>query len=447
MATSTTLCDSPVSIEVRVKGTETVRPAGPTPRRTVWCANPDLLVPLTHTPTVYFYRPDGSPGFMDAAVLKSALAEVLMHFYPAAGRKRLDGDGRPEIDCNGEGVVFVEAEASVGLEGFGDFGPENGPNFMQLVPRPAAFGSERDISACPFLLLQLTRFRCGGASLGVAFDHLVADGFAALHLINSWADAARRGGGGVPATPPVIDRTVFAARQPPVPSFPHPEYTAPPCLSTPLEKEQPLVRTRFRLAPDEINRLKARGGVGGRCGSYEAIVAHVWRSVCIARELPAEQRTRLYMPLSVLRRVDPPLPPNYLGNALFSTVSEALAGAVTGDTVEQVVGRVRAALAKVDDAYVRSAVDYIEAQPVPERRRRGGSTYSSPNLNVNSWVQLPIYGADFGWGRPVFMGPARVLCEGMVYILPCPDPHDGLWVLLALQKDAMKRFRKVFYDF
>uniref|UniRef100_A0A1D1Y5B9 Hydroxycinnamoyl-Coenzyme A shikimate/quinate hydroxycinnamoyltransferase n=1 Tax=Anthurium amnicola TaxID=1678845 RepID=A0A1D1Y5B9_9ARAE len=299
------------------------------------------------------------------------------------------------------------------------------------------------------VLLQLTRFRCGGASLGVAFDHLVGDGFAALHLINSWADAAHRGGGGggVAATPPIIDRTVFAARDAPAPSFPHPEYTAPPSLPTPPEKGQPLVPTRFRLAPDEIDRLKARGGAGGRCSSYEAIVAHVWRSVCVARELPAEQRTRLYMPLSVLRRVDPPLPPNYLGNAVFSTVSEAPAGEVTGYTVEQVVGRVRAALEKVNDAYVRSAVDYIEAQPEPERLRRGGSTYSSPNLNVNSWVQLPIYGADFGWGRPVFMGPARVFCEGMVYILPCPDSHDGLWVLLGLQKDTMKRFRKVFYAF
>lgn len=145
-------------MEVVVKDTAAVLPARPMPRRILWCSNMDLVLPRVHTPTIYFYRqPRGlaPPGcLLDAAVLKAALAEVLVPFYPAAGRVRLDCTGRREIDCNGEGVVFVEAECNVGLDEFGDFGPEKGSKYMQLVPQPAALAGEGDISACPLLLLQ-----------------------------------------------------------------------------------------------------------------------------------------------------------------------------------------------------------------------------------------------------------------------------------------------------
>ncbi|MQM07120.1 hypothetical protein Taro_039954 [Colocasia esculenta] len=439
-------------MEVTVKDTATVLPARPTPRRTLWCSDLDLLVARFHTSTVYFYRSSDSSQslgcLLDAAVLKEALAEVLVDFYPAAGRKRLDGKDRWEIDCNGEGAVFLEAECNVGLDEFVGFGPGNEPKYMQLVPQPAAAaGSEHDVSACPLLLLQVTQFLCGGASLGVSCDHFLGDGFAALHLINSWADAAR---GVIPATPPLIDRTVLAPRDPPAPSFSHSEYQPPPSIAKQLtpDLEQPFVAASFRLNPADIVRLKSKvAAAGGKCSTYEAIVAHTWRCACIARALPADQKTRLYMPVSLLRRLDPPLPTSYLGNAVITAVCDATAGEVTRLPVDQVAGKVRATLSKIDDAYLRSMLDYLRLQSNLSEATQGTRFFGCPNLHVNSWVQLPIYGADFGWGKPVFMGSARERREGMVQILPQPSAEDGLTVAIGLHPAAMEEFKRDFYDF
>ena len=43
----------------------------------------------------------------------------------------------------------------------------------------------------PPLLVQLTRFACGGISLGVALSQAIADGMASLHFMSEWAGLAR----------------------------------------------------------------------------------------------------------------------------------------------------------------------------------------------------------------------------------------------------------------
>jgi benzyl alcohol O-benzoyltransferase len=53
-----------------------------------------------------------------AQIIKSALEKALVYYYPFAGRIR-EGPGRKlVVDCNGEGIVFVEADAGVRLEDF-----------------------------------------------------------------------------------------------------------------------------------------------------------------------------------------------------------------------------------------------------------------------------------------------------------------------------------------
>lgn len=128
-----------------------VRPAQETPKRNLWNSNVDLVVPSMHTPSVYFYRPNGSSSFFDAKVMKEALSRVLVPFYPMAGRLRRDEDGRIEINCNGEGVLFVEAETGSVVEDFGDFAPSL--ELRQLIP---AVDYSSGISSYPLLVLQVS---------------------------------------------------------------------------------------------------------------------------------------------------------------------------------------------------------------------------------------------------------------------------------------------------
>jgi shikimate O-hydroxycinnamoyltransferase len=55
-------------------------------------------------------------------------------------------------------------------------------------------------------------------------------------------------------------------------------------------------------------------------------------------------------------------------------------------------------------------------QPDLSKMLPGDHIFKCPNLGFSSWTRLPIHGADFGWGRPVFMG--AITCEGLGFVLP-----------------------------
>ena len=119
-------------MKITVQESTLVPPAEEAPQRRLWNASADLIHPNLHTTSVYFYRPDGSDNFFDTKVLKDALSRALVPFYPIAGRLKRDDGGRIEIDCNGEGVLFVEAESDGVVDDFGDFAPTL--ELRQLIP-------------------------------------------------------------------------------------------------------------------------------------------------------------------------------------------------------------------------------------------------------------------------------------------------------------------------
>lgn len=127
-----------------------VQPATETPQVKLWNSNVDLVVPNFHTPSVYFYRPTGSANFFDGKVLKEALSRALVPFYPMGGRLCRDEDGRIEIDCKGQGVLFVEAESDGMVDDFGDFAPTL--ELRRLIP---AVDYSKGIESYALLVLQV----------------------------------------------------------------------------------------------------------------------------------------------------------------------------------------------------------------------------------------------------------------------------------------------------
>ncbi|MFS7940422.1 putative quinate O-hydroxycinnamoyltransferase [Helianthus anomalus] len=292
-----------------------VRPAEETPRIKLWNSNVDLVVPNFHTPSVYFYRPNEGSNFFDPKVMIKALSKALVPFYPMGGRLTRDADGRIEIDCQGQGVLFVEAESDGVIDDFGDFAPTL--ELRKLIP---VVGYTLGIGSYPLLVLQVTYFKCGGVSLGVGMQHHAADGASGLHFINAWSDMAR----GLDITlPPFIDRTLLKARDPPQPVFEHVEYQLAPLMkSLPEVESDETVVSIFKLTRDQLNTLKAKSKEVGNAinySSYEMLSGHVWRSVCKARGLIDDQDTKLYIATDGRARLQPALPSGYFGNVIFTT--------------------------------------------------------------------------------------------------------------------------------
>ena len=85
-------------------------------------------------------------------IIREALAQALVFYYPYAGRLR-KGPGRKLIlECTGEGVIFIEADADVTLEQFGDIIHPPIPCMDQLLYDVPGSG---EILDCPLLLIQV----------------------------------------------------------------------------------------------------------------------------------------------------------------------------------------------------------------------------------------------------------------------------------------------------
>ena len=124
-----------------------VIPAEEKPRTNIWNSNLDLIVPNIHTPSVYFYQSNGADNFFDAKLLKDALSRALVSFYPLGGRLKEDESGRIEIDCQGQGALFVEAESDGVVD---DFAPT-----MELRILIPAVNYTLEIESIPLLVLQV----------------------------------------------------------------------------------------------------------------------------------------------------------------------------------------------------------------------------------------------------------------------------------------------------
>ncbi|KAG9147702.1 hypothetical protein Leryth_014865 [Lithospermum erythrorhizon] len=139
------------------KNIELVRPAKPTPHECKLLSDIDDQESLwIHLPTIQFYRRrDPSLERKDPVkVIRDSLAQVLVFYYPLAGRLRELPGRKLMVECTGEGVLFIEADAYVKLEEVGEDGihPPYIPCLDQLIyDVPGSSG----IVNSPLMLIQV----------------------------------------------------------------------------------------------------------------------------------------------------------------------------------------------------------------------------------------------------------------------------------------------------
>ncbi|XP_057421753.1 spermidine hydroxycinnamoyl transferase [Lotus japonicus] len=448
-------------MSVTFKGCYTVKPMEPT-----WCGRLalsewDQTGIITHVPTMYFYRPSGDSSTI-AATLRDSLSRILVPFYPLAGRLQWtdENNGRLELECNAMGVKFIEAESSLTLDDLGDFSPCS--EYQHLTP---SVDYTLPIHEWPLFLVQLTRFACGGVCISLQFSHAVGDGPSALHFISEWARLTR----GEPLqTMPFLDRKVLHAGEPPLMKANQGDrgFKLPSLL---LDKKEEKHRTEkkkknslatLKVSKSQVEKLRKEanasldGSNNGRGYTrYETITGHMWRSACKARRHIHDQPTLLGVSVDARRRMQPPLPKGYFGNASFDVVATGVAGDLVSKPLGYASGRIREAIEKVNDEYVRSEIEFLKGQRDLKKfqdlhaiRSEDGDFFGDPNLCVVSWLALPIYGVDFGWGKEVFMGPGTHDSDGDSLLLPGPDGDGSLLIPICLQEIHMEAFKKHFYE-
>ncbi|KAL6660744.1 hypothetical protein ACP70R_001779 [Stipagrostis hirtigluma subsp. patula] len=427
------------SSDVQVVETCLVNPSEETPREQLWLSNLDLLqVNKGHTPIVYLYRSDGGGGdFFDVARLKRSLAAALVDFYPLAGRLSVGGDGRRfAIDCNAEGALLTVAHSEVTVDEISDLRPS--PELKRLfVPR---------VEPSSILLgIQVTFLKCGGVALGTAMHHAAGDAISAFHFFQTWSDLCRELSSGAVHVQqqaavelPCHDRTLLSARSPPAVS---PDAFAVFCPELTLTQPPgPVASEVFAVSKDHLAALKrACGGASTFC----AVSAHVWRCLCVARALPADATIRLTLPASVRRSIAPPLPERYFGNTIIWLGAAAAVGEVTSEALAATAGRIRGAVRRMDDEVVRSAIDYFEIADMDRCQPAPGGSLPETELRVISWLGMPVYDADYGWGKPHLMLRAESERSGLVYLMN--DGGGGVRVVACAEAACLEEFQRLLY--
>ncbi|KAL8150109.1 hypothetical protein V2J09_019917 [Rumex salicifolius] len=442
--------------DVKVKGTFTVKAAGEAWTGTMKLGEWDQMVTMVYVPTIYFYRAPGGEwaGSKVVETLKDSLAQALFHFYPFAGRLHRGPSGSVELHCENQGAEVIEAESSSELADFGDFSCF--PKFHRLIPCLDAMRTP--LHQLPLVSVQLTRFRCGSLSIGLVTNHGIADGMAAYHFITEWTRLAR---GENLLTPPVHDRTLLRAGEPPRgPGFtdvdPPPAPEGPPPMMMPPMKETSM--TMLPLSKAQMDKLKslASASAGDQptearpFSRYEVLTAHIWRCSCQVKGSSDEEEAKvLGITLDARSRVSPALPRNYFGNAVLMVGAGSKAGELVKRPLGFACGRIRETIGRVRDEYVQADIDDLKmVGPMgPWRGIRNPIDLSlgTPDLGVISWLTLPLEAIDFGWGNYVHMSPGPSVMEGVTNILPGKEPAGAL-VVICLRVENVDKFKSYFYQ-
>ncbi|KAL5973692.1 hypothetical protein ACLOJK_030348 [Asimina triloba] len=406
---------------VQVISTENIKPSSPTPPhlRTFNLSLLDQAVQHCYAPIIFYYSAGGTESMLRR--LKTSLAQTLTRFYPLSGRIKENG---LQVDCNDAGVEFTEARVRARL-----------PDFLRrpcvdVVNQlsPSSLWRTRTGRSDVLLAIQVSRFECGGISIALCTSHKIADGASYATFFMAWAAATSRRVGGAQAVSPSFQASTL---------FPNPK--GPPAEVKAVFTKDNIVCRRLVFEKPNLAALRS----ASRATRVEAVSALIWRTVMRmsnARESVATEW------VSLRSRMSPPVPTHCFGNMAVPVTAVADIGECEGGDIDlqrYLEGKLREAMRIVDGNFIE------ELRRGPQKIK---SVYEACKLDkyvdgaknachFTSWVGFPLYEADFGEGKPVWISIMCVPLKNSVMLLPTRS-GDGIEAWVNMEDKDMEKFEQ-----
>ncbi|KAH0700977.1 hypothetical protein KY284_015192 [Solanum tuberosum] len=320
-----------------------------------------------------------------------------------------------QIEYGQEGVLFYmpTSQQSFTISSFRFlpsilWPPHNNRDFFPL-------NGVRNIEATsqPFLGVQVTEL-VDGIFIGCTGNHALLDGSSFWHFYSSWAEISSGSN--------VISKIPFLKRQ-----FPFKIGNLSNRISIPNERinsnsthDPPVLQEKiFHFTKESIAKLKSKANVEmktTKISSLQAVLAHVWQSVIRCRNLDYNEETTFEVPIDMRKRLNPPLPEGFFGNAIYP----ATITVKTGELLEH--GGFAWAALQINEMiashdHEKFKCIYENWMKDPEVTKLGDlpSNYfmlhNSPRFNFNEY--------DFGWGKPIAKrGGVSNMLEGKIDVSP-----------------------------
>ncbi|KAL9267484.1 Acyltransferase GLAUCE-like protein [Drosera capensis] len=423
-------------------------------RKSMFLSNIDQVLNFD-VQTIHFFAANADfPPETAAKKVAMALQKLQVTYEFLSGRMKMNEEtGRFEFDCNNAGVGFVVANSGRSLDEIGDLVYPN-PAFEQLVTKTLESLSP---GSHPLCIVQMTSFKCGGFAMAVQTNHATFDGLSFKHFLQNLGAIA----GDKPlAVTPCNDRELLAARSPPLVTFPHPELLN---LNTALGQEaqsspnvfdnstSDLDFKAFHLSPDDLSDLKAKASAGPTSGKaritgFNVVSAHIWRCKALSfdSEHNQERDSTLLYAVDIRRRLSPPLPAEFAGNAVLTAYATAKCGDIEDAPLSRLAETVAEGAARMTDEYARSAIDWGELN----------KGFPNGEFLISSWWRLGFNEVEYPWGKPKYSCPLVYRRKDIILLFP--DIEDGsadsgngggVNVLVALPHKEMVKFESLFYKF
>ncbi|CAN0916002.1 Benzyl alcohol O-benzoyltransferase [Linum grandiflorum] len=433
-----------LQLKVQRQEVELVRPSKPTPHELKPLSDIDDQAGLRfHMPVIQFYNYQPSMSGKDpAAVIRRALADALVLYYPLAGRMREGPNRKLMVDCTSEGALFIEADADVRLT---DFGQVIHPPFPCTEDLLFDVPGSSAILHAPLLLIQVTRLQCGGFILALRLHHGMSDGIGLVQFMYALGELAC--GATTPSVLPIWERHILNARSPPRVTCTHHEYEKQMTESDAISSNIPnpvlddIEHRSFFFGPVEISALRSHlpPHLRASYSKIDLINACIWKCRTIALGHHSDEEMFFLLVVNARFRLDPPLlPKGYYGNAVAYPTAVATAGDLCRNPLGYAVDLMKKAKSKVTPEYMRSVADFN----VLTGRRckfRTVRSYELPDLTRAGFDEV-----DFGWGKATYGGPMKGCDANSSKLLSSFDDQGvkGILLPMAFPKHAMERFDK-----
>ncbi|OMO81449.1 Transferase [Corchorus olitorius] len=414
-------------VEVEVISKEMVQPSSPTPDRlrSYQLSFLDQLTPSTiYNALVLFY-----PGLCDTEAnkirisdqLKQSISKALTYFYPLAGRITSE---KLFVDCNDEGIPFLETRVNCQLSDV-----INNPvpsELNKFLPFQIQGAQEFPMG------IQFNVFECGGICVGVCITHKIGDALSFFTFMNLWAAIARG------------DKELVAPQFDSVSVFPPRDLSGyEPTIPKSNEK---IITKRFVFTSSNIGEIRGKYADNTnlenptRPTRIEALSAFIWNRFAAATEVRSRPNTLCIVShmVNVRTRVAPPLPEYTFGN-IFSTATTIPSMDRIEESCHNLVTQMRESIKKIDKEFVKKLQDgYSNSNYIKQIIANSGKTELLVFI-FTSLCRFPLYEADFGWGKPVWVGTVdRGMKNGVTFMDTVAGNGVEAWI--SLNEQDMEKF-------